>query len=193
MNKHIGNQLWANDWLGNGALTDLTINFIQPADPENTPFIVTGPTDQERIVIAAAGAVRTIKLVGYLTDTSKPRPILRLKKLNTHPGAGWLGTSPKEHPLITTANFRSTDPQYPQHYLERVEIENLVLDGDFEAQGGFSSAANLAGYKNYAIRIASRTGRIKNVAVRRFGVVGEAPVSYFPNEAQGTETFPVTV
>jgi len=78
-------------------------------------------------------------------------------------------------------------------YLERVEVENLVLDGDFENQGSFSSTANLGGYRSSALAISARTGLIRNVLVRRFGSVGRIPWTYLPGFGAGTEAFPVNV
>lgn len=196
--------LRVNEWLvPSSVLNDLTIRFIPSAVPLNNGwdgesteggsanyhFQITGSGGVERIVIQGDSA-RKVRLVG---DTRYGyRPVLRLVK-STGSG-GWLGDSPKHDVLLNTypsfvdPNFYSTHA-----YLERIELENFVLDGDFEAQGAFASTANLGGYKSSALAVAARTGSIRNVAVRRFGSVGRTPVPYFPNYSAGTEAFPVSV
>jgi hypothetical protein len=190
-----------NSRLAAGGPTDLTIFFV----PSNIPalegidgespaaavhhFEITGSQFNERLLVfngtVANGTVaRKVRLVGLPHPSAGYRPVLRLKK---SPYGGWLNGTGHDWLLQTYPGRGSVG----EAYLEYMEVKDLVLDGDFDAQGTYASAANLSGYKSFAMDLGARTGLIENVLVRRFGSVGEVPGNYF--NAAGTEAFPITV
>ncbi len=166
--------------LGNLSLTDVTLHFA-PDETVNGVFV---PGDY---LISAGfwlqGDVnRSITIVGDVVGNGA-RPRFKLWSVENDP-AGWTQSVP-HHTM-----FKAAEGAGLTHYLGRLVIENLELDGNFAGQGAWTSAANATGYKSFAINVAAKTGRIKNVTVRNFGCVGEAPTSQiFPSSAG--ETFPV--
>lgn len=158
--------------LGNTNLTDLVLHFAA----HGTDYVITesfwlqGHTN------------RSVTFVGDL-GPGGVRPRFKLWSI-ANDGAGWTQSTP-HHTM-----FKAAEGGGLTHYLGRVVIENLELDGNFDGQGAWTSAANATGYKSFAIDVVAKTGRIRNVAVRHFGSVGEAPTSQlFP--ASAGETFPV--
>ncbi len=166
--------------LANLSLTDVTLHFA-PDETVNGVFI---PGDYliTQSFWLKGDLTRSIAIVGEV-GANGVRPRFKLWPVDNY-GDGWT-RSMLPHWMIQLA---TTDGA--ANYLNRVVIENLELDGNFDAQGAWTSAANATGYKSFAIDVAASTGRIKNVSVRNFGSVGEAPTSaLFPSNAG--ETFPV--
>lgn len=167
--------------LGNLSLTDVTLHFA-PDEIENGVVVVPGDYLITQSFWLVGDTSRSVAIVGDVgANGSRPRfklwSVANLSLLWTQ---GVLG-----HWMFQSANVGGL-----KHYLGRLVIENLELDGDFNGQGAWTSAANATGYKSFAIDVAAKTGRIRNVAVRNFGSVGEAPTSQiFPSSAG--ETFPV--
>jgi hypothetical protein len=127
-------------------------------------------------------SARTVAIVGDVASNGI-RPRFKLWPMDND-GNGWT-QSVAHHTMFKAAAVGGLT-----HYLGRLMIENLELDGNFTGQGAWTSAANATGYKSFAIDVAAKTGRIRNVTVRNFGSVGEAPTSQlFPGSAG--ETFPV--
>ena len=77
-------------------------------------------------------------------------------------------------------------------YLERFELENLTVDGNWTGQMEFNNAAYLRGYKNCPIGVSSRTGRIRRVIVRDFGATRLMPQKSTDLSA-GVEVFPISI
>ena len=77
-------------------------------------------------------------------------------------------------------------------YLERFELENLTVDGNWTGQSEVNNAAYLRGYKNCPIGVSSRTGRIRRVLVRNFGAHGLLPQKSTDMSA-GVEVFPISI
>lgn len=164
-----------NDWLGDTGPADLTVHFLAGE------FVTT---DKELWI--TGGSSRSVTLMGTLVDGRRVSKI-RLGSLQNAAGvAGEWSTSILHHWMIRSAKIGDDN-----HYLGRIVIEDLELDGGFLDQGAWTSAANATGYKSFAIDVAAKTGRIRNVGVRNFGSVGDVPASYL-HQGGGVEAFPVT-
>ncbi len=178
-----------NAWLADTSLTDLTIHFAVGDYPINDiPVWIVGDIDRSVTLIGDVGA-----------NGAKPRLYLASVQGSTSLAQYWAKqNSPLHHFMIRGAADANSGAN---HYLKRIVIENLELDGNFAAdltkgagftgQGAWSSSANATGYKSFAINVAAKTGRIRNVTVRNFGSVGDVPSSPFHFIA-GVEAFPVT-
>jgi hypothetical protein len=166
--------------LANLSLTNLTLHFA----PDEIVNGVAVPGDYlitEPFWLVGDSA-RTVAIVGDVASNGI-RPRFKLWPMDND-GNGWT-QSVAHHTMFKAAAVGGLT-----HYLGRLMIENLELDGNFTGQGAWTSAANATGYKSFAIDVAAKTGRIRNVTVRNFGSVGEAPTSQlFPGSAG--ETFPV--
>ncbi|MBL9175624.1 MAG: hypothetical protein JNL10_18930 [Verrucomicrobiales bacterium] len=77
-------------------------------------------------------------------------------------------------------------------YLERFEMENLTVDGNWDGQSEMNHPAYLRGYKNCPVSVSSRTGRIRRVIVRNFGAHGVLPQKSTDLSA-GVEVFPIGI
>ncbi len=167
-----------NTKLGNTGPTHIRVHFA-PGDytVDQTLWITEGN----------APASRTVELIGEQV-AGGPRPRLILGAHPTTPANPNWADGTAHHWLIRTAV--SPNNGY-QHYLNRMVVTNLVLDGNFDGQGAFTGPAKVGGYKSFALDLNAKTGCITNVLVKQFGSVGEIPGSYF--NVAGTETFPVRV
>ncbi|MBN8246599.1 MAG: hypothetical protein J0L84_04065 [Verrucomicrobia bacterium] len=77
-------------------------------------------------------------------------------------------------------------------YLQRFEMENLTVDGNWTGQGEYSTPSYLRAYKNTPVSVSARTGRIRRVIVRNFGAHGTMPLRTNDHSA-GVEVFPIQI
>ena len=77
------------------------------------------------------------------------------------------------------------------NYLDRFEMKDLELDGNFAGQGALTTTANSAGYRSFGVSVWAKTGLIRNCVLRNFGSVGEVPQSIAESSTAGIETFPL--
>ncbi len=182
------------EWLQNSNRADITIFFLPGT------YLVKGtnrPTDYNQRLVIANATHRTIRLKGIL-DAKGELPVLVLAPLDraSPPLLEWCPTwPPRSGPfcdwLLRTYSLETPDPRQ-REYLNRIEIENLAFDGDFDGQGAPTSASNDAGYKSFGIDVWAKTGRIRNVVARNFGAVGVVPISLADASQSGVESFPIT-
>ncbi len=70
-------------------------------------------------------------------------------------------------------------------------MENLELDGNWEAHGWRTQGAAQLGYKTAGLKLWARTGRCRNLLLRNFGSAGIVPASFVEDTGHATETFPL--
>jgi hypothetical protein len=183
------------NWLGstNANRADITIYFFPGRyDVKGT----NSPNDYNQRLLIYNAANRTIRLKG-IPATDGTLPVLTLAALDTNAGPlkGWCPTWPSSLSPYQDWLLRSftTDLDNPlaREYADRIEIENLEFDGNFDGQGALTSAANETGYKSFAIEVWAKTGRIRKVRVRNFGAVGAVPQPLVEGNISGVEAFPV--
>ena len=77
-------------------------------------------------------------------------------------------------------------------YLQRFELENITIDGNWTGQTNYNHPGYLRGYKNCPVYASARTGRIRRVIVRNYGAHGVMPQR--PNDlGEGVEVFPLHI
>lgn len=182
------------EWLQNSNRADITIYFLPGT------YAVKGtnsPSDYNQRLVIANATNRTIRLRGLPSpDGSLPVLVLAPLDRSAPPHLEWCPTWPSaEGPfcdwLLRTYSLETPNP-HQREYPDRIEIENLVLDGNFDGQGALTSASNDAGYKSAAIEVWAKTGRIRNVVARNFGAVGVVPLSLADASQSGVEAFPIS-
>lgn len=77
-------------------------------------------------------------------------------------------------------------------YLERFEMENITIDGNWTGQDLANHSGYLRGYKNSPVYVNARTGRLRNVIVRNYGAHGVVPQRTNDLTA-GVEVFPIHI
>lgn len=77
-------------------------------------------------------------------------------------------------------------------YLQRFEMENITIDGNWTGQTNYNHAGYLRGYKNSPVYVNARTGRIRKVIVRNYGAHGIAP-QRTTDMGAGIEVFPIHI
>ena len=183
------------NWLGstNANRADITIYFFPGRyDVKGT----NAPNDYNQRLLIYNAANRTIRLKG-IPAADGTLPVLTLAALDTNAGPlkGWCPTWPSSLSPYQDWLLRSftTDLGNPlaREYADRIEIENLEFDGNFDGQRALTSAANETGYKSFAIEVWAKTGRIRKVRVRNFGAVGAVPQPLVEGNISGVEAFPV--
>lgn len=105
------------------------------------------------------------------------------------------GTRPEDTVLLNERPFVNNTQDRIARFqdIDRIEVENLTFDGNWDrrlAQAGHPAMAGY--YKNQPFYAAARTGRIRKVIVRNHGSVGIVPQTPFDNAA-GVESFPLSV
>ncbi|MEN9675564.1 MAG: hypothetical protein RIS76_1460 [Verrucomicrobiota bacterium] len=77
-------------------------------------------------------------------------------------------------------------------YLQRFEMENVTVDGNWTGQTNVNHAGYLRAYKNSPLYVSARTGRIRRVIIRNYGAHGFAP--HRTNDlGAGVEVFPLHI
>lgn len=105
------------------------------------------------------------------------------------------GTHPEDTVLLNERPFANNAQDRIAHFqdIDRIEVENLTFDGNWDrriVQAGHPATAGY--YKNQPFYAAARTGRIRKVIVRNHGSVGIVPQTPFDDPA-GVESFPLSV
>lgn len=163
--------------------SDITFRFL-PGD-----YMVGGtnkghPLTSDSIYIQGT----TNSIVKFIGETSTNGQRIRFILGRPTDVKSWTNSGPKHQWMIKVGG----NAQSGYSYLKRIEIENITLDGNFDDLGAWTSEANISGYKNFALDLASETGRVKNVQIKRFGAIGLVPLSHLDNFG-GTEAFPIWV
>lgn len=148
--------------------------------------LLNDPSDPEVELRFAPGvyAVRTAINVGG--GTLGPR--LRVRLVGD-------GQRPEDTVLLNERPFVNNTQDRIARFqdIDRIEVENLTFDGNWDrrvAQAGHLATAGY--YKNQPFYAAARTGRIRRVIVRHHGAVGVVPQTRYDNPA-GIEAFPLSV
>ena len=105
------------------------------------------------------------------------------------------GTHPEDTVLLNERPFANNAQDRIARFqdIDRIEVENLTFDGNWDRRLAQAGHPALAGYyKNQPFYAAARTGRIRKVIVRNHGSVGIVPQTPFDDPA-GVESFPLAV
>jgi hypothetical protein len=173
-----------NLWLRstNADHLDLTIVFL----PGSYPLVRTN--DSLDWLVMTGGTNRSVTLCGQLAaDGSRPKLVMGTTTYASNP---WPGEGAGEHILISTA---PTAVGNDRNYLGRVVVENLELDGNWDAHGWRTQGAADLGYKTSGLKLWARTGRCRNLLLRNFGASGVVPISFVDSVGAGTESFPLMI
>ncbi|MBX3732184.1 MAG: hypothetical protein KF791_06275 [Verrucomicrobiae bacterium] len=174
-----------NEWLDQtNALPNLTIYFL-PGD-----YMVGGTnkghTSTSDAIWIKGNTNRIVRLVG-IPDANGIRPRLVLgPRSDTN---SWPNENSAHQWLIRVG---ASGTPLKNFYLDTIQVENLVLDGNFGGLGAWTSEANAGGYKSFALDLAAFRGRVRNVLIQNFGSVGKVPLSHLDGFG-GVEGFPVFI
>jgi len=153
---------------GPGQVRDVAIHFLPGeylVDPLDTTTVY--PSDWK------------IRIVGH---GNRPEDVV----LKLRPGLPH-GASERGSAWVDVINLARNS-----EYLQRFEMENLTVDGNWDAQVEFNNPSYLRGYKNSPVSISARTGRLRKVIVRNFGAHGLMP-QRTNDIGAGVEVFPISI
>lgn len=183
------NQHWLSST--NSNRTNITVFFLPGTYQVKGQNI---PTDYDQRLLIWNASNRTVRLKGIVGSDGQ-LPVLQLSPLDRYSARNYECCVhwPPANGLVIDTLLRTALPEEHAGYLDRVEVENLEFDGNFDGQGALTSAAASGGYKSAAVLLWARTGHLLNLRVRNFGTVGAVPLALADGDPAGTEGFPVSV
>lgn len=153
---------------GPGEVRDVTLHFL-PGEYLVEPFntTTTEPSDWR------------IRIVGY---GRRPEDVV----LKLRPGFA-KGASDVGGDWVSVIDLGRNG-----EYLQRFELENITIDGNWTGQTNVNHPGYLRGYKNCPVYASARTGRLRRVLVRNYGAHGLVP-QRTNDLSSGIEVFPIHI
>lgn len=120
--------------------------------------------------------------ITIIGEGSRPEDTV-LKLVPNHPG----GASDNGGNWVSVIDLARNN-----EYLQRFEMENITIDGNWDGHANYNHPGYLRSYKVSPLNVSARTGRLRKVIVRNFGAHGLMP-QRLNDLGEGVEVFPLWV